>query len=151
MNIFRRYGALSGHGIDAAVSQGGGHDGQVATGDEYGTSAEIQIEDVVHAPLDHMALVHQGGDRPVAVAGFLFRAEGLLVDFDRVTHVALQHLKHGRGLFGIGVALHQRRNGDGAGVDHGIERPVVDLVQHGRIEGIARRLDPHVLEHFLAA
>ena len=48
------------------------------------------------------------------------------------------------------VARHQRGDGDGAGIDHGVERPVGDLVEHDGVERFARRLDADMVEHILA-
>jgi len=41
-------------------------------------------------------------------------------------------------------------HGDGAGIDHGVERPVGDLVEHDRIEGFSRGLDADMAQHIVA-
>ena len=47
--------------------------------------------------------------------------------------------------------VHQLGHGDGAGIDHGVERPVDDLVEHDRVEGFAGGLDADMFQHRLAA
>ena len=48
------------------------------------------------------------------------------------------------------VARHQRGHGDGAGIDHGVERPVGHLVEHDRVEGLAGGLDADMAQHVVA-
>ncbi|MGB0056718.1 MAG: hypothetical protein WBQ20_08165 [Methyloceanibacter sp.] len=45
---------------------------------------------------------------------------------------------------------HQRGHGDRAGIDHGVERPVGDLVEHDGIKGLAGGLDADMTQHIVA-
>ena len=60
-------------------------------------------------------------------------------------------VEHGGDALFRRVARHQRGDGDGAGIDHGVERPVGDLVEHDRVERFAGRLDADMPQHVLAA
>ena len=49
------------------------------------------------------------------------------------------------------AAVHQLGHGDGAGIDHGVERPVGDLVEHDGVERLSGRLDPDFFQHTFPA
>ena len=84
------------------------------------------------------------------MASRVLRLEHLLVDLEPAAGEVGEQVEHrGDALFRR-VARHQRGYGDGAGIDHGVERPVGDLVEHDRIESFPRRLDADMVEHILA-
>ncbi len=62
-----------------------------------------------------------------------------------------EQIEHVADALFLRVAGHHLGDGDGAGVDHGIERAVGDLVEHDGVERLAGGLDAHMLEHGGAA
>ena len=84
------------------------------------------------------------------MAGRVLRLEHLLVDLEPAAGEVGEQVEHcGDALF-LRFARHQRGDGDGAGIDHGVERPVGDLVEHDRVESFPRRLDADMVQHVLA-
>jgi hypothetical protein len=110
---------------------------------------EIEVEHLFGVALDHAGIEHQVGDGAVAVAGFGLGAIDRLVDLEpspgegreQIDHMF--HARLGRGAFG------ERRDGDGAGIDHRVEGAVVLLVEDDGIEGLARGLDADLFQHGL--
>ena len=97
--------------------------------------------------LDHPGIELEIGDRAVAVAGLDLGAVDPHVDVDRVADEALEGRQHARAPLGLVLALDQRRGGDGAGIDHRVERAVVALVEADRVERFAGGLDADPPQH----
>ena len=142
---------LAGDRVDAAIGQGGGHDREVARGDQDRALHEVEVEMLLDIALDHPGIELEIGDRPVAVPGLDLGAVDAHVDVDRMADEALEGRQHARAALGLVLALDQRRGGDRTGIDHGIERPVVAFVEGDRVEGIARRLDADAPQHLRMA
>ena len=141
----------AGQRIDAVIGERRRHDGEVAAGDGDGALPEIEVEHLDRIALDHAGVQHHIGDGAVAMAGRVFRLEHLLVDLEPAAGEAR---RTGRACARCALLpsspVHQLGDGDGAGIDHGVERPVGDLVEHDRVERFAGRLDADMLQHVLA-
>jgi len=85
------------------------------------------------------------------VAGGKFRSVHRIVDIELAAGEAREQGEHVGDALVLSGALHQLGDGDGAGIDHGVERAVGHLVEHDRVERLAGRLDADMLQHRLAA
>ena len=141
----------TGQRVDAVIGERCRHDGEVAAGDGDGALAEIEVERLDRVATDHAGVEHHIGDGAVAMAGCQFRAEHRVVDIELPRGEVRKQVDHGRGAFFRGFARHHRRDRDGAGIDHGVEGPVRDLVEHDGVERLACRLDADTVEHVGAA
>ena len=131
---------LAGHGIDAAVGEGGRHDRDIARRHQDGALPEIDLQHGSHVVPDHGVGAQQIADRAVAVAGGAFGGIDGVVDVEIAPGKPAQRLPD---IFECGVALglvDQAGAGDRAGIDHRVEG-VVFGVEADRVEGIARRFD----------
>jgi hypothetical protein len=63
------------------------------------------------------------------VAGGVLGSEHLLVDFEPAAGKVRKQIEHGANAFLRRVARHQRGYGDGAGIDHRVERPLGHFVE----------------------
>ena len=136
----RRQHLLAGHGIDAAVGEGGRHDRDIARRHQDGALPEIDLQHGSHVVPDHGIGAQQIADRPVAVAGCAFGRIDGVVDVEIAPGKPPQRLPD---IVECGVALglvDQAGAGDRAGIDHRVEG-VVFGVEADRVEGIARRFD----------
>ena len=75
------------------------------------------------------------------------RVEHRLVDLEFASGKIGEQLEHVSDPLGLRVAQHHLGDGDGAGIDHGVERAIGDLVEHDRVERLASGLDADLLEH----
>ena len=71
---------LAGHGVDAAIGERCGHDGDVARGDQNRALPEIGLQHRVDIVLDDGGVAQQIADSAVAVAGHAFGRKDRLVD-----------------------------------------------------------------------
>ena len=85
------------------------------------------------------------------MAGGELRAEHRLVDLELASGEAREQREHVGDALCLVCAAHQLGHGDGAGIDHRVERPVGDLVEHDGVERLAGGLDADMLQHRLAA
>jgi hypothetical protein len=128
---------LSGQRVDAVIGERRGHDGEIAAGHLEGALAEIEVEHFVRIALDHAGVEHQIGDRAIAVTGGEFRLEHRLVDLELPAGQAGEQREHVGDALLLRLAAHQLGDGDGAGIDHRVERPVGRLVEHDGIKRFA--------------
>jgi hypothetical protein len=87
----------------------------------------------------------------IAVAGSLLGAKHRLIDTERSPGEIAEQREHVGGALFLRCSVHQSSHGDGAGVDHRVERAVGDLIEHDRVERLSGRLDADMLEHGFAA
>ena len=59
----------AGHPVDAAACEGGGHPGQIGTGDIDGALTEVNVERVVRIAVEHSKTLQHIHERSVATAG----------------------------------------------------------------------------------
>jgi len=112
--------------------------------------AEIHVEHRVDVALDDRIIAQQPGDRTIAVASARFGGIDRLVDAELTSGELAEHIADAlEGAVALDAA-DESRTGDGAGVDHRIEWPVVG-VEADRIERFAARLDPDGLLDALVA
>jgi hypothetical protein len=142
---------LAGKGVHAVIGECGGHDGEIAGRDADRALAEIDVEHLVRIAPDHAGVEHHIGDGAIAVAGGKFRSVHHLVDSERAAGETGEQREHVDDALVLSGALHQLGDGDGAGIDHGVERAVGHLVEHDRVERLASGLDADMLQHHLAA
>jgi hypothetical protein len=90
-------------------------------------------------------------DGAVAVAGAALRLEHRVVERQRAAGVGRDRADHARQPRLGALAAHQRRGGDGAGVDHRVHRPAGVRLEADRVERVARGLDADLAPHRLGA
>ena len=91
--------------------------------------------------LDQAGIKYQVADRPVAVTGGKLGAEERLVKAPSLRPEDGEHSSMRVTRSCLRLAQQQLGDRDGAGIDHGVERSVGDLVEHDRVERLAGRLD----------
>ena len=133
--------------MGAAVGQRGGDQRQVAAIHPHGALFKVQGQRGVGI-IGHDAIVAQHvADGAVAVAGAAFRLEDGLVHGQRPAGVGRHRAQHARQPGRIVRAGHQRRRGNGAGVDHRVQRPAGARLQADGVEGIAGGFNADGLLH----
>jgi hypothetical protein len=151
LNVVARYRLDPGDRIDAVVGKRRCHHCQVAAGNTHRALPEIDVENRLRRRLDHAGVQHHVGDCAVAMSRCLLRSEDVLVDEQAAAGEARHHVEHRGDPRLRRVALDQLGGRHRAGVDHRVERPVFDIVEQDRVEGVAGRLDADMLEHRIAA
>ena len=142
--------ALAGERIDAAIPERRAHQCQIARCHQHRTLPEVDFKHFVDAALDDPVVVQQVGDGAVAVAGQAFGAMHRLVHVEVAADEAAEAVEHALEALLFVAALDQRGRGDRPGIDHGVEWPVVALVEGDGVEGFARGFDADLAQHLLA-
>ena len=102
--------------------------------------AEIDIENRADIAFDDRIIAQQIGDGAIAVSGLPLGREDLLVDTEVAAGETDSAVADTFERFAALRLVDQPGTGDGAGIDHRIERPVV-WPQPDRVKRIAARLD----------
>ncbi len=132
----------------AAGGQGRRHRRQVAAVDQHRALLEVELEGAVHRRGEHPQVMHQVGDRPVAVAGgALGQVDGSVDPGQRPAGVA-RHQRHQLG-DPLAALDQEAGGGDGAGVDHRVVRAVLAVELDDRVEPVAGGLDAEPRPHRL--
>ena len=142
--------ALARHRIDAAIGERRGHDGEIGRVHQQRALPEVEVEMRLDVALDHAGIELEEGDGAVAVAGQAFGAMHRLVHVEVAADEAAEAVEHALEALLFVAALDQRGRGDRPGIDHGVEWPVVALVEGDGVEGFARGFDADLAQHLLA-
>jgi len=139
--------APAGDRIDASAGEGGGHDGEVATGHGHGTLAEVEIQGFFRIAFEDFGISQQMGDGPVAMAGITFRLIDGLIHLQRVSGGIAEEFEQCLATLLRGVSGHETGRGNGAGIDHRVERASRLGIQADGIEGLAGGFDSDLGKH----
>ena len=134
-------GALPGDGVDALVGQGRSHDREIGAGDPKGALLKVTFQGVIRILIQNPKVPQHPTDGPIAVAGFALGMVHILVDRKVASGARGKVICDPLDPAGTGAGNDLAGHGDGAGIDHGVERRPAALAQTDGIEGIARRLD----------
>ncbi len=147
-----RQHAVSGHGIHAAVGQGGRHHRQVAAGDLDRALLEVEVEDGLHVAVDHVQAAHEVRGGPVAIGSPALGVQRPLVHLQAlVARVQPEHREDALELVLGARSAHQVGGDQRPRVDHRVVGTVLALVELDRVERVPAGLDPDPLEHVVAA
>ncbi len=104
---------------------------------------------LVDIPADHVRVELKIGDGAIAVAGEFFGAVDGVVEVEHAAGEALEDVDDALVALGMVLALDEGAGGNGAGIHHRVERPVVLLVEDDGVEGLAGGLDPDAFQHLV--
>src|SRR5918994_103763 len=143
---------LSGHGVHATVRQRRRHHREIPAGDLHRALPQVEGEDRLDVPRDHTVAAHEIGRRPIPICRAHLGFEGLFVY--REAHVASidsEALQYTFDLLCGVLAPYQFGRHERPGVDHGIVRAVVTLVEDDRVESVAAGFHPNVLQDVVSS
>lgn len=93
-DVFAAEGLFAGGGVDAAIGECGGHEGEVAAGDRDGALAEVGFDDRLGIGFEDVEIAEHVADGAVAVAGGAFGAVDGFVAGQFTAGVAFERLEH---------------------------------------------------------
>ena len=127
--------ALAGDRVDAAVGEGGAHDGEVGRGDEQGALPRVDVGGLQRVVRDAAVALQQPGDGLVAAVVGRLGGVHVVVEHQRAARERGQAGLHERPLVGGGRARDEAGGGQGAGVDQRVHRAAaVELERHHGVE-----------------
>jgi hypothetical protein len=127
------------------------HPGEIDGVDANRALPEIEVDDRVDRFRHHAGARQQMRDRPIAMARRRFRAIDGIIDIElasRGAREAIEDKIESVGTFGV---VQDAGDGNGAAIDHRVERAARMRIELDRVERIATRLDTDTLQHCLAS
>ena len=134
-------------GIYAPVGEGRGHHAKVATSHGNGALLEIELDGGIGIARENVEIPQHVADRPVAMSGLALTAINGFVEGQLPTGKSRKTLKDAPLARGEDISGNQPSRGDGAGVDHGIQRSSRVWLEADGVEGISGRFDTDLGEH----
>src|SRR5918993_6099985 len=143
---------LSGQGVNAAVGQRRCHYRQIPAGDAHRALLQVEGEDPLDVPRDHAIAAHEVGRGSVAVRSAHFGFEGVFVYREAlVAGIGSEVVQYAFELLGGVLAPYQVGRHERPGVDHGIVRAVVTLIEDDRVESVPAGFHPNVLQDVVSS
>src|SRR5215212_417879 len=138
-------GPLSGYGVHAAVRQRRCHYREIPAGALHCALPQVEGEDHLYVPRDHALAAHEVGRSAIPVRRAHLGLEGVLAHPEAlVSGIDPERAQYAFKLLCGVLAPHQVGRHERPGVDHGIIRSVVPLVEDDGVESVPAGLHPNV-------
>src|ERR671910_950063 len=143
---------LPGRGVNAAVGQRRCHYRQIPAGDAHRALPQVEGEDPLDVPREHAVASHEVGCGSVAVRGAHLGFEGVFVYREAlVAGIGSEAAQYAFELLGWVLAPYQVGRHERPGVDHGVVRAVVTLVEDDGVERVPAGLYANVLQDVVSS
>src|SRR5919107_2182345 len=142
----------SGQGVHAAVRQRRCHYREILAGDAHRALPQVEGEDRLDVPREHAVAAHEVGRGSVTVRSSHLGFEGVFVYREAfIAGIDSKSVQYAFELLGRVAAPYQVGGHERPGVDHGVVRAIVPLVEDDGVESVPAGLYPDMLQDVVSS